>query len=90
MKTTLIGILTLSFALSLNANESAYFKGAMGQGYCNAKWTMTYWKEDANGKVCKELGKRKWINSCMLAYSKIDNPSREQITLTAKKQWKLK
>ena len=90
IKKSLIVASLLLTTYSLSADEKSFFKGSMGQGYCNTKWTMTFWKSDENGRICTKLGKRKWINSCMLAYSKYNAPTRKQITETAKKQWNIK
>jgi len=67
-----------------------YLTGIQVISYCNAKWTMTFWQDNENGKVCQNLGKNRWIRSCIYAYSKIKTPSNNQITKIAKKQWKLK
>ncbi len=93
MKKMILGIIALAITSSLYASDAgvaSYIQGAGIKSYCDTKWTMTFWKENENGQVCKKIGKEKWMQSCFRAYSKIDRPTRDQITKVAKKQWKLK
>ena len=85
-----LAIMTSASLHASNASDVAYLQGVAAKSYCGTKWTMTFWKDNENGKVCEKLGKKKWMQSCARAYSKIDSPSRDQITAVAKKQWNLK
>jgi len=90
MKKFLIGTFLFITVSSVHADYASYMSGIAAQSYCDTKWTMTFHKKDKNGKLCTKIGKTKWIKSCIIAYSKFDAPSSNDITKIAKKQWKIK